>query len=64
MNTDKYLNQNVSVLRGTDIGTLYPILDYDNSTIVGFYSAEFGTPIGYRLDEKLQAFVIASNTEI
>jgi hypothetical protein len=50
-----------SELGAIEIGSFYPVLSDDNDTIVGVFSAEFGAPEGYQLDEKLQAFVEANN---
>lgn len=43
--------------RALDLGSFYPVLANDNLHVIGFYSAEFGTPAGYELSEKLGAFV-------
>lgn len=42
-------------IKGLDIGSLYPVVGNDG-VVVGVFSSEFGTPSGYRLDEKTQAF--------
>lgn len=47
-----------SEIKTLDIGSLYPVLASDNETVVGVYSAEFGTPEGYELDEKKQAYIL------
>lgn len=44
-------------LRGWNLGTFYPVLDDNLFRIIGVFSAEFGTPEGYQLDEELQAYV-------
>ena len=56
----KLIGTNNSQLGNVDLGSLYPVLDTDNDTILGFYSAELGTPKGYVLDESLQAFIKAN----
>ena len=47
-----------SDLGALDIGDLYPVLGDDNDTIIGVFGAQEGTPEGYRLDSKLQAYVL------
>lgn len=46
-----------SELGSRDIGSLYPVLDTDRDTIIGVFSAEFGSLEGYILNEDLQAYV-------
>jgi len=46
-----------SKLGDLDIGTNYPVLAADLDTIIGVFSAEFGEPDGYKLSDRLQAFV-------
>jgi len=54
------VGKQLSEIRHLDLGTLYPVVGPDRSTIVGVFSAEFGSPEGYQLDEKLQAWVKAA----
>lgn len=46
-----------SEIGGIDIGSYYPVLGTDRETIIGVYSADSGTPIGYVLDDSRQAYV-------
>lgn len=48
-------------LGAIDIGSYYPVVADDGQTVIGVFSAEFGTPDGYELNEKIQAFVKSSN---
>lgn len=49
-----------SEIKALDIGSLYPVLGSDNETVIGVYSAEFGAPDGYELDEAKQAYIKVS----
>ena len=51
------VGRNLADVRGLELGTLYPVVGSDRSTIIGVYSAEFGSPEGYALNEQLQAYV-------
>ena len=51
-----------SELGSIELGSLYPVLDSDNETIIGVYSAEYGQPDGYRLDRELQDYVERLNS--
>lgn len=59
----KIVGKKLSELGDLDIGSLYPVVDENLEHIVGVFSAEYGEPDGYKLSEKLQAFVpfIAGN---
>ncbi len=46
-----------SDLGNVNIGSLYPVLATDGETIIGVFSAEFGSPEGYVLDSSKQAYV-------
>jgi len=56
-------NHKIVGLKNSNIGTVnlgsyYPVLAEDLETIVGVYSAEHGTPVGYKLDNARQAYVL------
>ena len=50
------VGKSLEAARGLDLGTLYPVINNDR-IIIGVFSAEFGTPASYKLDNKLQAYV-------
>lgn len=57
--THEIVGKTLSEIKSLDIGSLYPVLEGNQpeSKIIGVFSAEFGTPEGCVLSDKLQAFV-------
>lgn len=50
------VGKKISDTKNINFDSFYPVIN-DNEVIVGVYSAEYGTPEGYVLDERKQAFV-------
>lgn len=64
MNIEKHheiVGRKNSELGAIELDSYYPVLASDNDTIIGVYSSEFGTPEGYKLDTKKQAFIEAND---
>lgn len=55
-NLSELIGKHLSEVRDLEIGTYYPVIDLEG-IVRAFFSAEEGTPVGYRLNEELQAWV-------
>lgn len=47
-----------------DMGSYYPVLGVDDDIIIGVFDAHHGTPKGYILSDKLQAYVIVAGRKL